>query len=88
MPSNKEVLYRAGKAWKEYARNRKIALECSNCGKAIPITCPECKSAVKFRQHIISDFIIGAHALVHAELLLARDRGFYKTYFKDLKLAE
>ena len=26
MPSNKEVLYRAGKAWKEYARNRKIAL--------------------------------------------------------------
>ena len=86
-PSNKEVLYRAGKAWKEYARNRKIALECSNCGKAIPVTCPECKSAAKFRQHIISDFIIGAHALVHAKLLLTRDRGFYRTYFKDLKIA-
>jgi len=87
MPSNKEVLYRAGNAWKEYVRNRKIALECSNCGKAIHVTCPECKLAVKFRQHIISDFIIGAHALIYAKLLLTRDRGFYKTYFKDLKLA-
>lgn len=87
MPSNKEILYLAGKAWKEYARNRRIALQCYVCGKAIRITCPECKSVVKFRHHIISDFIIGAHALVHAKLLLSRDRGFYMTYFKDLKLA-
>lgn len=87
MPSNKEILCLAGKAWKEYSRNRKIAFQCPVCGKAIRITCPECKSAVKFRQHIISDFIIGAHALVHAKMLLSRDRGFYMTYFKDLKLA-
>jgi hypothetical protein len=85
--SSKEVLYLAGTAWKEYARNRKIAFQCPVCGKAIHITCPECKSAVTFRQHIISDFIIGAHALVYAKLLLSRDRGFYMTYFKDLKLA-
>jgi predicted nucleic acid-binding protein len=38
------------------------------------------------RQHIISDFIIGAHALTQAELLLSRDRGFYKKYFKDLRI--
>ncbi len=87
IPSNKEILYRAGKAWKEYARNRKNAYQCPVCGKAIHSICPACKSAVTFRQHIISDFIIGAHALVHAKLLLSRDRGFYMTYFKDLKLA-
>jgi hypothetical protein len=27
-------------------------------------------------------------APVHAELLLSRDRGFYKTYFKDLKVVQ
>jgi hypothetical protein len=49
---------------------------------------PACKTTVTARQHIISDFIIGAHAFVFAELLLSRGRGFYKTYFKDLKIAQ
>ena len=34
------------------------------------------------------DFIIGAHAITHAQMLLSRDRGFYKTYFKDLKVEQ
>lgn len=87
-PSSEKALHLAGRSWKAYVRNKKITFQCPVCGKAISLTCPECKSPIKRRQHIISDFIIGAHALVHAELLLSRDRGFYKTYFKDLKIAQ
>ena len=74
----------AGERWKEYASKRTNVLQCPGCGKKLSLSCPGCGNTISHRQHIINDFIIGANALTHADLLLSRDRGFYKTHFNDL----
>lgn len=38
------------------------------------------------RNRVLADFLIGAHADMRSEKLLTRDRGFYKKYFKNLKI--
>ena len=38
------------------------------------------------RERIITDFLIGAHAMIRAERFLTRDRGFYKSYFPELQI--
>jgi predicted nucleic acid-binding protein len=40
------------------------------------------------RERIISDFLIGAHAVRRADRLLTRDRGFHRLAFKELKILD
>ncbi|MBN2124195.1 MAG: hypothetical protein JW821_07875 [Deltaproteobacteria bacterium] len=40
------------------------------------------------RDRIVADFLIGAHALLKADRLPTRDRGFYKDYFKNLVICD
>ena len=86
--SNESVLVLTGEKWKHFTRSRSDKPQCPTCGEKVSVHCPKCRKDISFRQHIISDFIIGAHALVNAELLLTRDRGFYRTYFRDLKIGQ
>ncbi len=40
------------------------------------------------RTRVAADFLIGAHAAAECDRLLTRDRGFYRSYFKSLKVLD
>lgn len=81
----REGLYLAGQAWREYAR-RWVSPRCPQCGSVQDVDCNDCGTRLNFRQHLVADFLVGAHAITRADRLMTRDRGFYSAYFPDLRL--
>ena len=81
-------LWKASKAWKEYTGNRDNKFQCSRCGYRQQVKCNECEEVISSRQHIISDFLIGGHASEKSGILLTRDLGFYRDYFKDIQIVK
>ena len=49
---------------------------------------PEYRERGGPRDRLIADFLVAAHALLQADRLLTRDRGFYRMYFPRLSVVD
>jgi predicted nucleic acid-binding protein len=86
--SSADALSLAGSAWSQHQKRRPRRLACAECGAAQDLRCQRCGASIHPRQHVVADFLIGGHALILADQLLTRNRGFYAGYFPELALAE
>jgi predicted nucleic acid-binding protein len=76
----------AARRWHVY--NRRRVLMCHRCGKRMgKQVCGQCGTEIRIRQHILTDFLIGAYALQsRGANLITHDVGYYSTYFPELNI--
>jgi predicted nucleic acid-binding protein len=86
VPSGVDALVLAGRAWAAYVRRRPLGFLCSRCGAEQTVPCGRCGEPLRGRQHGLADFLIGAHAQLHADRLVSFNSRFYRSYFPDLRL--
>jgi hypothetical protein len=81
-----EAYILAAKRWDNY--NKRRVFICQRCGKKLEkLICTDCNDEIKIRQHILTDFIIGAYAIQTKEQkIITSDKGYYATYFPELTI--
>lgn len=85
--SSRQTWAVAGIAWRSYAAGRTSTIECAACGRRRALRCDRCGTPLRSRQHLLTDFVIGAHALTTADQLLTRDQAFFRRHFPTLVLS-
>jgi len=65
----------AGAHWRRYHRKRARTVRGATAGPGRD-------------RRVVADFLVGAHAQLQTDGLLARDRGFFRSYFKGLRLIQ
>jgi len=86
VPNTTQILEEAARAFSEYLFKRGATFQCPKCGEFVKLTCPSCKVTIGPRERILPDFLVGAHATVHANGLVTRERPIYEMYFPSLEL--
>lgn len=75
----------AAKRWQTY--NERRVLSCHRCGARLgQLSCKKCQSVINIRQHVLSDFLIGAFALEAGGRIVTHDKGYFSTYFPELDI--
>ncbi|MGY1529887.1 type II toxin-antitoxin system VapC family toxin [Luteimonas sp. A649] len=72
VPVERRSAIRAGEMQRRFNQRRRAAGQGAQGGQASPRTVP--------------DFVVGAHALLQCTALITRDAGFFRDYFKGLKI--
>ena len=74
-------------AYAGYLRTRRpTEYMCPKCQAQQRFRCRACRQELSWPKHILSDFLIGAHAARRGHALLTDDTGLYASFFPHLPL--